>query len=100
MKFDVYASTERVYMFVEDRPAGCAILPSERIGAGPVNVFFHMTGYHIEIDAYVEVTDRHQYWARYSKGHVDRKLDDLGIQNGASLPDWDEAVMPCGTDFQ
>lgn len=100
VKFDVYASTERVYMFIEDRPAGCAVLPEGRMPAGPVNVIFGVAAYHIEIDEFVEPENaRHQYWKRFSLAHTDRKLDDLGVKSGESLPPWDESVMPCGSRY-
>jgi hypothetical protein len=99
-KIDVYASTSRVYVFLEDRPAGCAVLPAGRMPAGPVNVLFGMAGYHIEIDEFVMSERPTQlYWNRYSATHTDRKLDDLGIQSGVTLPAWDETVMPCGDHY-
>jgi len=100
VKWDLYASTQRVYLFIEDRPAGCAVLPQGRMPAGPVNVVFSIAGYHIEIDEFVAPADsRQQYWRRYSLAHTDRKMDDLGIKNNATLPAWDESIMPCGTQF-
>jgi hypothetical protein len=100
VKWDLYASTQRVYLFIEDRPAGCAVLPQGKMPAGPVNVIFSIAGYHIEIDEFVAPADsRHQYWRRFSLAHTDRKMDDLGIKNGAALPAWNESIMPCGTRF-
>jgi hypothetical protein len=43
---------------------------------------------------------QHEYWHRYSAGHVERRFDDLGIRSSASLPaPWDESVLPCGDKF-
>jgi len=100
VKWDLYASTQRVYLFLEDRPAGCAVLPAGRMPAGPVNVAFSVAAYHIDIDEFVAPENsRHQYWHRFSLAHTDRKMDDLGIQHNATLPAWDESIMPCGTEF-
>jgi hypothetical protein len=100
VKWDLYASTKRVYLFLEDRPAGCAVLPEGQMPAGPVNVAFSVAAYHIDIDEFVAPENsRHQYWRRYSLAHTDRKMDDLGIQHNAALPPWDESIMPCGTEF-
>jgi len=100
VKFDVYASTKRVYMFVEDKPAGCAVLPEGRMPAGPVNVIFGVAAYHMEIDEFVvPETSSHQFWRRYSLAHTERKLDDLGVKSGVDLPAWNETIMPCGTQY-
>lgn len=101
VKFDVYASTERVYVYVEDRPAGCAILPPGRMPAGGVNVVFGAAGYHIDVDEFVERDPAmHEFWHRQSANHVERRMDDLGIESGVSLPAaWDESVLPCGDRF-
>ena len=101
VKFDVYASTERVYVFIEDEPAGCAVLPPGRMPAGEVNVVFGAAGYHIDIDEFVERDPpMHEFWHRQSQNHVERRMDDLGVSSGVSLPlAWDEARLPCGDKF-
>jgi len=92
VKFDVYASTERVYVFVEDRPAGCAVLPAGRMPAGDVTVVFGAAGYHIEIDEHVEPEGgQHEYWHRYSVGHVERRHDQAPL-----LPHVRRGVTTCG----
>jgi hypothetical protein len=101
VKFDVYASTERVYVYVEDKPAGCAVLPAGRMPKGKVNVVFGSAGYHIDVDEFIErKPPMHEYWSRQSLNHVERRFDDLGVDSATSLPGgWDESVMPCGTRF-
>jgi hypothetical protein len=101
VKFDVYASTERVYVYVEDRPAGCAVLPAGRMPSSDVAVVFGSAGYHIDIDESVERENaQHQYWHRYSAGHVERRFDDLGVDSDVPLPaPWDESRLPCGDKF-
>ncbi len=100
VKIDVYASTSRVYVYVEDKPAGCAVIPSGQLQAGPRNVVFGTSGYHIDIDeSVVPDNSPHAYWRRYHTNHVERLFDDLGISRGESRPAWDEARMPCGTHW-
>jgi hypothetical protein len=101
VKFDVYASTQRVYVFVEDRPAGCAVLPAGRMPAGDVAVVFGAAGYHIDVDESVEREGApYEYWHRHSANHVERRFDDLGVRSKTSLPmPWDESVLPCGDRF-
>jgi hypothetical protein len=38
VQWDVYASTSRVYVFMDGKPSGCAVLPAGRMPAGPVTV--------------------------------------------------------------
>lgn len=101
VKFDVYASTKRVYVFVEDRPAGCAVLPAGRMPEGAVNVMFGAAGYHIEIDEFIEREPAmHEFWRRQSLFHIERHMDDLGVDSAVGLPvAWDESVLPCGDRF-
>jgi len=96
VKFDVYASTEKVYVYIEDKPAGCAVLPAGRYPAGDVTINYGIAAYHIDADEYVtRENPRDEYWSRTSVIHTDRKLDDLNIKSGVSLPPWDSRLK-CG----
>jgi hypothetical protein len=98
VQFDVYASTERVYVFVDEKPAGCAVLPAGRMPAGDVNVAFRGVLYHSGIDeSVVPDGSGQQYLHRYSTSHFDRHMDDLGIDRSVPAPAWDESILPCGT---
>ena len=98
VQLDVYASTERVYVFVDGEPAACAVLPEGRMPAGEVNVAFRGVLYHSGIDESVVPEDSgHQYLQRYSLSHFDRHMDDLGIDLEVDEPAWDEQRMPCAT---
>lgn len=98
VQFDVYASTEKVYVFLDDKPAGCAVLPSGRMPAGDVTVAFRAVGYHLGVDDPAEnPATQHQYLRRYSIMHSQRRMDDFGVELSVSAPAWDETTMPCGT---
>ncbi|HVU04174.1 MAG TPA: hypothetical protein VHE30_20595 [Polyangiaceae bacterium] len=98
VQFDVYASTDRVYVLLDEKPAGCAVLPAGRMPAGDVNVAFRSVLYHSGIDESVVPDDSgHQYLHRYSLSHFDRHMDDFGIEYTAAAPPWDESRLPCGT---
>jgi hypothetical protein len=100
VKIDVYASTTRVYTYVEGKPAGCAVIPSGQLQPGAYNVVFGTSGYHIDIDeSVIPENSPHAYWRRYHQFHVERLFDDLGISGGVSRPTWDETRMPCGTHW-
>jgi hypothetical protein len=99
VQFDAYVSTERVYLFVDDEPAGCAILPPGRMPAGPVSVLFNAVGYHMDIDDQSDPSTGHQYLRTYSFNHTDRRFDELGVTLNAPLPAWDETRIPCGSEW-
>ncbi len=50
VQWDVYASTSRVYVFMDGKPSGCAVLPAGRMPAGPVTVAYRAVIYHCGID--------------------------------------------------
>jgi hypothetical protein len=98
VRFDVYASTKRVYVFIDEAPAGCAVLPDGKMPEGPVNVAFRGVLYHSGIDESVTPdTSGQQYLKRFSLSHFDRHMDDLGIDLSVAAPTWDESRLPCGT---
>jgi hypothetical protein len=98
VQFDVYASTERVYVFIDDKPAGCAVLPAGRMPEGAVTVAFRGVLYHSGIDESVTPNNSgHQFEKRYSLSHFDRNMDDFGIDLEVAPPAWDERILPCGT---
>jgi hypothetical protein len=99
VKMDVYATTDEVYVYIEDKPAGCAVLPAGRFPAGDVNINFGIAAYHIDADEYVtRENPRDEYWSRTSAIHTDRKLDDLGVKSGVTLPPWDTRIK-CGSRY-
>jgi hypothetical protein len=98
VQLDVYASTERVYVFSDGKPAGCAVLPAGSMPAGPVTVVFGAVIYHGAIDeSVVPETSPHQFMRRYFPDYYTRRIDDIGIDRGVSAPAWDEATLPCAT---
>jgi hypothetical protein len=100
VQFDVYASTDRVYVYVDGRPGGCAVLPAGRMPAAPVTVLFGSVGYHMDIDESVTPENSPQQYLRtYSMNHIDRHMDDFGIELSAPVPAWDESTLPCGTKW-
>lgn len=100
VQWDVYTSNQRVYVFMDGRPAACAVLPEGRMPAGPVTVAYRAVLDHCGIDESVVGEDTgHRYERDYSLCHSDRKMDDFGIELSAPAPTWDESVLPCGTKW-
>src|SRR5688572_943418 len=97
VQWDVYASTDRVYVFMDGKPAACANLPEGRTPEGPVTVAYRAVLYHCGIDETVTPEDTgHRYERSYSLCHSDHHMDDFGIDLSVPEPEWDESVLPCG----
>jgi hypothetical protein len=100
VQWDVYASTQRVYVFMDNKPAACATLPAGRMPAGDVTVAYRAVIYHCGIDETITPDDTgHKYEHDYSLCHSDRHMDDFGIDLSAPAPAWDETLLPCGTKW-
>jgi hypothetical protein len=87
--FDVYASTERAYLFLNKKPYGCAELPSGVAPSGEVTVTYGDVLYHSGVD--------HTFAFHKEHMQVDarRHYDNLGFSSGVSAPAWDETRLPC-----
>jgi len=100
VQWDVYTSTSRVYVFMDGKPAACAVLPEGRMPAGAVTVAYRAVLYHCGIDESVTPDDTgHRYEHDYSLCHSDRHMDDFGIDLSTPAPAWDESALPCGTKW-
>jgi hypothetical protein len=100
VQWDVYTSTNRVYVFMDGKPSACAVLPAGRMPAGDVTVAYRAVLYHCGIDETVTPPETgHTYERDYSICHSDRHMDDFGIELSAAQPAWDETVLPCGTKW-
>jgi hypothetical protein len=88
--YDVYASTTRVYLYLDGQPYGCANLPASGApGAGPVTVTWGDALYHSAVDLNEGFhTDHMQIEQR-------RHFDNLGFSSGVPAPTWDETRLPC-----
>jgi len=89
IRFDLFASTIRAYLFLDGQPYGCAELPPGAAPSGPVTVtwgdvlfgsfFDHTFAFHT---AHMMVEQR-------------RHFDNLGFSSGLAPPPWDETRLPC-----
>jgi hypothetical protein len=94
-RFDVYASTQRAYLFLDDEPYGCVALPSSGKGvpnAGPVTVTFGDVLYHSDAD-----NGLFAYTSAHLQLETRRHWDNLGYKSGVPAPTWDENRFPCVT---
>ena len=68
--------------------------------AAGFTVAYRAVIYHCGIDETVTPEDTgHRYEHEYSLCHSDHHMDDFGIDRSVPEPEWDESVMPCGTQW-
>jgi hypothetical protein len=89
IKFDVYTSSARTYLFLDGQPYACADLPASVVPSGPVTVTWGDVLYHSQVDHnFAFHTDHMQIETR-------RHFDNLGFSSGVAAPAWDETRLPC-----
>jgi hypothetical protein len=87
--FDVFASTQRTYLFLDGKPYACANMPSVGVPSGPVTVTWGDVLYHSGVD--------HTFAFHQQHMQIDmrRHFDNLGFSSGVLGPTWDEKRFPC-----
>lgn len=91
VRFDVYTSTSRSYVFTNGIPYGCADLPAGKLKAGQANVVFGDVLYHSDAD----LKDWYPFHLKRLHNVTSRHFSNLGFTSNVMAPDWDEARMPC-----
>jgi hypothetical protein len=89
VKFDAYLSTSRVYLFLDDRPYACALLPPDAAPSGAVTVTWGDVLYHSGVDTVFS------HLASHLQIDTNRHFDNLGFSSGVDEPGWDETRLPC-----
>jgi hypothetical protein len=86
---DVFLSTQRAYLFLDNEPYGCVDLPDSGVPSGQVTVTFGDVIYHSGVDSVFAFHKNHQQ--QFAKRH----FDNLGFKSGVGAPMWDEGRFPC-----
>ncbi len=91
VRFDVYASTARVFVFANSLPYACVDLPPGRLPEGSATVTFGDVLYHSSADL------EKWYPFHLSKMHLltTRHFSNLGFSSRVRAPAWDESRIPC-----
>jgi hypothetical protein len=91
--FDVFASTQLVYVFLDGQPYACANMPSVGVPSGPVTVTWGDALYHSAVDLNLAFhVDHMQIEQR-------RHFDNLGFSSGVPAPTWDATRLPCAAQI-
>lgn len=92
VRFDVFASTERVYLLLDRVPYGCVDLPPGVVAPGPLAVTFGDV-------LFVSASDVDVPWYAFHRErmpHVtSRHFSEMTLSSGSELPGWDHARLPC-----
>jgi hypothetical protein len=88
-RFDVYASTRRIYLFLDGKPHACANLPTAAVPSGPVTVTWGDVLYHSGVD------DVFAFHKAHLQTEMRRQFDNLGFSSAVAAPDWDTNRFPC-----
>jgi hypothetical protein len=96
-KFDVFLSSQRVYLFIDDRPAGCTLLPSDVKFGGPVtytvgDVLYHEGAGDERVCSYERP---YAFMHVHQCSETKRHFDDLAFKNSVPPPVWDNTRFPC-----
>lgn len=100
-RLDVFASTERVYVFMDGRPYGCVDFPADfSFAAGDAHVTYGHVLYHsgvdlVQTDGAGDRVFPHHYPHRTM---TSRHFDNLAFRSTESRPAW-PATMACRSDF-
>lgn len=91
VQFDAYVSTQRVYVYTNGKPYGCAELPAGRLLEGPGTVTYGDVLYHSAVD----LADWYEYHVERMQVVTSRHFSNLGFSSGVANPGWDETLIPC-----
>jgi len=98
-KFDVYISSEKVYAFADNTPAGCVEVPKSNgfSLSGSVSVTFGDVLYHESATDEGICNQPHPFTYMYEHqlSESKRHWDDLGFKAGVPAPEWDSGRFPC-----
>jgi hypothetical protein len=98
VRFDVFVSTAKAYVYFEGQPYGCAVFPTP-LTAGPTTVTFGDVLYHSGVDL-----DSTTPWYPFNRQHLlietRRHFDNLGFSSNVPEPSWDASRFPCATTLQ
>ncbi len=106
VKIDVYASTQRLYILLNDKPYSCTILSSvaedgvtHAAPTGPVSVTWGDVLYHSGADYNRGGADLTGNSYLFHRTHMHlttrRHFDNIGFKSNSPHPDWDEVKFPC-----
>ncbi len=92
VRFDVFASTERLYLLLDRVPYGCVDLPPGALAEGPLSATYGEV-------LFVSVSDADAPWYAFHRDRMpnvtSRHVSEMALTSGAEPPAWDHARLPC-----
>src|SRR5262249_18305727 len=97
IRWDVYASTSRVYLLLEGKPFGCVNLPAGPRQAGPVTG----TCGDVLYLSLVDVRDPpYAFHAAHQQTETHRHFGEIAFSSGVAAPAWNQTTLPCQSTLQ
>lgn len=94
-RFEIYASTQRAYVFYDGAPYGCVDFDAGAAPSGPVRVTFGDVLYHSGADEGIKTYLPDGFLRHHELTLAERHFGPVGFSSGVAEPEWDEASMPC-----
>jgi hypothetical protein len=92
VRFDVFASTDRVYLFADRLPYGCVDLPPGVVAPGPMSLTFGDV-------LFVSGSDADAPWYTFLQERMpnvtSHHFSEMSLSSGVDAPSWNEARHPC-----
>jgi hypothetical protein len=106
VKIDIFVSTQRIYLEVDDKPYSCTEFPgladdmkTYSPPSGPVTVTWGDVLYHSAVDFAGGNGDIMGNAYSFHRTHMHRTtrrhFDNIGFVSGSTAPAWDETLYPC-----
>jgi hypothetical protein len=106
VKLDVYVSSDRIYLLLNDKPYSCTDLPAKADDgsvyhppSGAVSVTWGDVLYHSAVDFSVGGVELQGNSYLFHRTHMHtltrRHFDNIGFASGSAAPAWDESLVPC-----
>ncbi len=97
-QFDVYVSSNRLYAFMDGKPAGCMTYPTGGFAiSGPVTVTLGDVLYHegAADELVCSQATPYDFLHLHQCTETKRHFDGFGFKNDSDGPVWDETKFPC-----
>jgi hypothetical protein len=99
-RLELYASARKAYVFLDEKPFGCAELDPSTMPTGKVSVTFGSVIYHIGADWTVTETMKGSFLAEQKGTNMESHISYAGFSSGVAAPKNWPSTFPCAKTLQ